>query len=256
MILPSPFSRLVPAFALSLVCAAMLALPVAPITGAALAQAPTHQARINVTPLRLDLPSDREAVQIVMRNRGERPLAVQLRVFEWLQEGGEDRYVPSREVVVSPAIAEVGTELARTFHVVYRGERVPGEERRFRVVIDELPDGEAPVAGVARTRLRLTIPLFAGSDTVSTGEIELAARDGSLLIGNRGGRTVKLTDLELEADGAPVDLGHEARLKYVHGGSWIAIPLPAGITCRVQRLTLTAQANGSAVNAVANQDCS
>lgn len=212
-------------------------------------------ANINVTPLRLDLPSDREATQMMIRNHADSEVALQLRVYEWVQVDGKDNYRPSRDLVVSPSIVEIDPGRTQTFHVVSVARRAADTESRYRVVIDELPGQAGSAPGTAQTRLRLTLPAFVNSDRTSPGAIEVTVRPDSLVLANPGGRTVRLADLALSADGAPVDLGEKAMLVYVHGSNWIALPLPAGLACSADRIAFKAQSDTGTIDVVARQAC-
>ena len=223
---------------------------------AAMAQEHPQQARLNITPLRLELPVGQAATQMLVRNQGDKQIAVQMRVFEWTQDDGENHYAPSRDVAVSPSIVKIDPGLAQSFHVLSRSTQAPFGERRFRVVLDEIPDNEPAVPGTARTRLRLTLPLFFGSNTAQAGKLRVAARPGVLMIANEGGRTIRLSDLQVTADGSPVPIDTYSMLQYIHGASWIAIPLPEGEACSGKVLRLSATADGGPFDEIASQDCS
>ena len=87
---------------------------------AAMAQEHPQQARLNITPLRLELPVGQAATQMLVRNQGDKQIAVQMRVFEWTQDDGENHYAPSRDVAVSPSIVKIDPGLAQSFHVLSR----------------------------------------------------------------------------------------------------------------------------------------
>jgi fimbrial chaperone protein len=222
---------------------------------AAIAQEQPQQARLNVTPLRLELPAGQAATQMLVRNQGEKQIAVQMRVFEWTQDGGENHYAPSRDVAVSPSIVKIEPGLAQSFHILSRGTPATSGERRFRVVLDEIPDSEPAAPGTARTRLRLTLPLFIGSNTAQAGRLQVAAQPGVLILANGGGRTIRLSDLQVTADGNPVPIDNYSMLQYIHGASWIAIPLPDGVACSGEVLRLSATADGGSFDEIASQDC-
>lgn len=218
-------------------------------------QAMPPRANLNVTPLSLGLNANETATQMLIRNQGEDLLAIQLRVFEWTQINGEDHYAEAVEIVISPSIVRIEPGRAQSFHILSRGARQRGREGRYRVVIDELPGSSTASSGTAQTRLRLTLPLFTDRDTATASEPVLIVRPGSLIIGNSGGRTLRLTNLAIEADGEALDLGEEAALQYVLGGSWVSIPLPGETACAASEVRVSAQADEGAINAIAQQDC-
>ncbi|WP_340588967.1 fimbrial biogenesis chaperone [Erythrobacter alti] len=219
-------------------------------------QAATPRANMNVTPLSLSLPSGQSATQMLVRNQGEDRLAIQLRVFEWTQVDGEDHYAEAEDIIVSPSIVRIEPGQAQSFHVLSRSEHQAGREGRYRVVIDELPGTTVARSGTAQTRLRLTLPLFTGSDTVAPASPQFVVQPGKLLIGNSGGRVLRLTNLEVNAAGQPVDLGAEAALQYVFSNSWVSIPLPIDTACSDAVVSVSALAADEPIDAIAHQDCS
>lgn len=222
----------------------------------AVAQATGPRAHLNVTPLSLDLPAGRSATRMLVRNQGTADLAIQLRVFVWDQVEGEDRYVEADDIAISPSITRISPGRAQTFHVVSLGERSSDREGRYRVVIDELPMANHAVPGTAQTLLRLTIPLFTDSDTVAPALARFAVQPGWLVIHNAGGRTLRLTDIAVHEDDRTIGLGADGRLQYVHGESWVRVPIPADLACSGSQVRISASANNEPIDANAHQDCS
>jgi len=212
-------------------------------------------AAMNVTPLRLELPQGEVATQLQVRNRADENLAIQVRVFEWLQEDGEDRYRPTRDVVVSPSIVSVKPGRAQSFHVVAKADREEPGEKRYRVVIDELPGASKPAAGTSRTTLRLTVPLFVDRDASGKAKVNVSARPGVLRLENVGGQTVRLVNLALANPEGPVPFAPSGTLRYIHGDSWIELDIPPGAACDGMALRLTALADLEKLDAAAEQVC-
>lgn len=219
------------------------------------AQGDAALARINVTPLRLELPAGDTATQMVIRNQADTPISVQLRAFAWTQQDGEDRYTPTRDVAVSPSIVTIAPGRAQSFHVLSRLVTAAPGERRYRVVIDELPSDRATAPGTARTRLRLTLPLFVNRDSAPEPRLRFAVTPQALVIANEGGQTARVGDMRLSRGGETVPLGPGAQMRYVHGQSWVALPLPPGIGCSGAALRLQGVAEQDQFDEMPGQDC-
>lgn len=212
-------------------------------------------AQFNITPIRLELPDGEQATQMVIRNRDQRSLTVQMRVFRWEQVDGADRFIPTDDVVVSPGIIRIAPESAQTFHVVARTPGSGDGERQFRVVVDQLPDSDQVLEGAAQTRVRMTVPLFEGRERASEGQLAIQASPGKLHIANSGGRTVRLAGLAATDGVVTGDLKPVGTLGYVFGGSWIEIDLPPGMACSGAPLHVTGTADGETFDVVADQVC-
>ena len=60
---------------------------------------------VSVAPVLLEVIAPAAATLLTLRNDQARPLNVQVRVYRWQQDGGQERLVPTQEVVVSPPFA-------------------------------------------------------------------------------------------------------------------------------------------------------
>ena len=65
-------------------------------------------AQLELSPIRLSLSAASPIGVIVVSNPGVDPSIVQVQLFDWRQEGGNDVLVPSRDVLVNPAIFRIG----------------------------------------------------------------------------------------------------------------------------------------------------
>ena len=212
-------------------------------------------ARVNVTPLRLEVASNEKSTQMLVRNHAEEDLKAQIRVFKWQQVDGKDRFSPTDEIVVSPSIVAIRPGHAQAFHVLVRHREENAGEVRYRVVIDQLPDPSRKLYGAAQTRLRLTLPLFEGSDRARTGQLAFSMLGDRLRIDNRGGQAVRLTRISLDAAGRKIPITPTETLGYVFGNSWIELPVAEDLDCGQSKLTVTGLADREQFDAPVNQIC-
>lgn len=209
-------------------------------------------ARVAVAPLRLELDDAqlRETLRVI--NPSDRPIGVQVRAFGWTQEEGEDRYAPTTDVLVSPAIVVIEPGETQFFRV-QRRQLPPAGERRYRVAIDQLPDPDLAENGQAMTRIRFTIPLFIDRAAASPAELDWSVTGDTLRVANSGQQSARMVSLALK-NGVNGSVEVEgASLHYVHGGSWLEWRLPAG--CPAGPLTLTARVDGEERNVQVPTSC-
>ena len=186
--------------------------------------------QFGVSPLRLSASNGQEMTQLRVRNRASAALKVQVRAFEWHQIDGKDRYERASDVRISPSIVAIDGYRDQTFNIVLPRQTGTGE-RRYRIVVDELPGAVAEMRTGTQPRLRMTVPLFIGSDTATPAKFEAKAGSTGLMLTNTGGRTAKVTRLTVKdrtGTSIPLDL---AGAEYFHGGTSRAYSLPQPLTC-------------------------
>lgn len=149
----------------SALVSALLAL----CTTAAMAAAP-----LMIWPVDPVITGSQRAVALWLENRGTAPVAMQVRVFRWSQNEGEDQFTAQQQVMASPPIAQIPPGRRQMVRLIATQAVAAGEEQAFRVLVDELPaqaaasadTGQDAVAAV-QLQIRYAIPLFVyGPNTV------------------------------------------------------------------------------------------
>lgn len=236
-------------FTLGLLPASLSAQEGAADQSAAQAEAMSAMA---VTPLRIELPSDTGAETVLVRNTTAAPLAVQTRLFSWSQLNGEDLYTPSSDLLVSPSIISIPPGQTQIVRVVRKSSASAGE-KRFRLVVDQLPDPARARAGTTQTRIRFVLPLFVDRDKATPADFAWRLSDGKLELDNNGGATARIVKIEVTGpDGQVVPVEQNA-LRYVLGSSTIAWPIGKG--CSLGPVHVTAEIDGRTVDAEPVQAC-
>lgn len=207
---------------------------------------------IAVAPIRIDLAAAAKAEVLSVSHRGGEPVDVQVRVLRWSQPGNEDAHSPSDEVTVSPprfALAAGAEQVVR----VYRRSAAPRTEQSYRLIVDQLPQGEA-VPGSVRLPIRLVIPLFVGGTQESGPDLHWSAmRSGAQLllrVDNRGDRHVRIAALAL-AGAATQAPAAQPVLLYVLPGARreIALPWPVGVDIAARQLRLVGDSDAGGIDA-------
>ena len=89
---------------------------------------PAAAAGLSVAPTLLEFAHGETAKGLTLRNTGAAPLQVQVRVFDWRQENGEDILEPSTGLVVSPPFLR-GLPAAGRWYVSCSAEAPPRKRR-------------------------------------------------------------------------------------------------------------------------------
>jgi len=117
-----------------------------------------ESANLQISPVSIAFQPAQPAAGINLQNLGDTPLYGQVRVYAWDQKDGVDVLTPTTEVVASPPLIEVPANSVQTIRLVRRGNAPGAVERSYRILIDEIPRGDA-AAGVA-IRLQYSVPVF------------------------------------------------------------------------------------------------
>jgi fimbrial chaperone protein len=229
-------------------------LPAALFLGASL-HGDASGSGLQVSPTTLTLRASQNAEGLWLSNIGKGPVTAQVRVYRWIQENGDNKEMPSREVLASPPMIQLDVAERQLIRLIRTSAAPAGSEAAYRVVIDELPiPGTEPGSGV-RFVLRYSVPVFlappdAGAAAGASAHLNWNMRaDGEravLEVNNTGNIHAQLAEIQfVDNSGKSIDV-HRGLLGYVLGGAqrrWL-LKVPADAFSRGG--TLQALINGSA----------
>ncbi|MDE1148847.1 MAG: fimbria/pilus periplasmic chaperone [Azospirillaceae bacterium] len=158
-------------------------------------RAPAHAATLEIAPVIVEMAGAATTV-LTVTNRGNDLAAVQIRGFAWSQTGNEDKLDKTDALTVSPSIFQIPAGGSQTIRILLR-QPPKDRETSYRLILDELPpasDGQA-----VRFALRISVPIFASPPTPVPAKPDFhialdAEGNASLVIGNTGGRRVRLVN--------------------------------------------------------------
>ncbi|MXO75440.1 fimbria/pilus periplasmic chaperone [Altererythrobacter aerius] len=226
---------------------------IAGLTSAAHSAPSEFGAGLTITPLRIEIEDANRGATVMLTNSSQRALPVQTRLFAWSQAGGEDVYAPSSELTISPSITSIPPGETQIVRVLRAGPAVPGE-KRYRLIVDQLPDPALARAGEAEARIRFSVPVFLDRSKASPAQLDWRIGPGGLELTNAGGLTARIVQVEVKnVAGAIVPLERNS-LRYVLGNSTIAWPMENA--CAIGTVTVTASIDGGTVNAQPRSTCS
>lgn len=166
-------------------------------------------ADLQVAPTSVALkPAENAGALWLSNSGGEAPLRAQVRVFRWIQENGEERLEATRDLTVSPPMAEVPAGQRQLVRIIRTSPPAQDVETAYRVLVDELPPADAPEGGGLRFAMRYSVPVFVLPPGGRPVEHQLVARlehggaQPRLVVANRGNGHAQLADLAwVGADG-------------------------------------------------------
>jgi fimbrial chaperone protein len=148
-----------------------------------------HAGTFSISPLRAELSSQVQTGALTLKNQEDSPVVVQAEVLRWEQAAGRDDLLPTRDVLVSPAVFTIPGNGSQLVRVALRRLADPQRELSYRLILTEVPQQASPEFTGLNVALRLSLPIFvAPTSTASpqlewsatrtaTGEIALAARN-------------------------------------------------------------------------------
>jgi fimbrial chaperone protein len=144
------------------------------LTGAMLAGAASQAASsVLLWPINPVLEADQSATAVWLENRGKQAVTLQIRVLGWRQANFEDDYVSQKAIVASPPFATIEPGKRQLVRLIRQGPLPERSEDAYRIVIDEVPDAQAPLptqkSGMGvQFQMRYSLPFFVTAPGVWT----------------------------------------------------------------------------------------
>ena len=154
-----------------------------------LTTAPAARAQaLSVLPVNVHIPPGEQAATVNVTNTGTAPTSIQIRAYDWSQQGDKDELAASNNVVVSPPISTIAPGESQLVRLILR-KPPQGREATYRIVLDQIPPAAEP--GVVHVVLRMSIPIFAhpgGKGTAADVDFHVEVKDGeTYLVGTNDG---------------------------------------------------------------------
>lgn len=112
-------------------------------------------------PLDPTIEAGAKAGALWLENVGTTPMTLQVRVFAWDQQSFEDRYIDQNVVVGTPPFTTIAPGKKQLVRLTLAAPIPAGEERAFRILVDEIPTTDAATTTGLKLQMRYSLPLFA-----------------------------------------------------------------------------------------------
>lgn len=192
-----------------------------------------HAASLQVSPVRMELTTQENSKPLWVSNTGKENIHVQVRVYKWTQENGEDVLTPTNEVIATPAMTEVAPGARQIIRIVRQAGASP-DEQAYRLRVEELPQprkvlppGEKPALNLL---LAYSLPVFlATGDTSAPQSTDLVATTsgGQLVLRNTGKKRVMISDLRALDQAGQETMIQQGLVGYVLSGQTRTFPMQA-----------------------------
>ena len=161
-----------------------------------------YAATIRISPVNVELLSNQNASSISLFNQSNESTDLQIRVFKWIQNNGQDDLIPTDEIAISPPFLKLKANDSYNLRVVRINPAAISGEKTYRIIIDELPkpmDSRKTAQGL-NVLLRSSLPVFVVDKDAITQlnwKIDPDQKTPSLKMSNIGNRHALLNDLTL-----------------------------------------------------------
>lgn len=219
-----------------------------------LACGPAAASGLQVSPVSLTLLPAQNADGLWLSNTGDSVVHAQVRVYHWTQENGEDKLIPSRDLLVSPPMLQLAAadrQLIRTIRVGAPPSGPGAVEDAYRVIIDELPVDMQGKKGLQYV-LRYSVPIFVEPAGTPAGAPQLQwtlRREGDKAVfdvANSGGTHAQVADLSFTDTAGHLTGLQAGLLGYVLPGTHVRWVLKAPAEAFAAGATWKAMINGNA----------
>ena len=194
---------------------------------------PAWAAKLRISPIGIHLTATERAGSITIVNTDERPVNLQLRIYEWSEhEDGQEQLDKTDDMIVSPPAITVPAGASYTIRIARPVVTPVNGEQTYRLLIDELPQPDDPrtIGQGIKMVLRNSLPVFI-TDAKAMADLKWTVWQDETGIHaqaqNQGKRHAKIVNLTLQtASGRPLSFGGGLN-GYVLGGATRTFTAPA-----------------------------
>jgi fimbrial chaperone protein len=184
---------------------------------------------LQIAPTSLQLEARQRAGELWLTNSGTSPVKLQVRVFRWVQQGGQEQLLPTDELMASPPMQELAAGQQQLVRVMRPTREPPSAQQYYRLIVDEVPDLATRAEGMQFV-LRYSIPVFvqpASGKLAPRLQARLVTLDdgrNGVEVANSGNSYAQIADLALGSVKRP-RIVHPGLLGYVLPGQVMRWPI-------------------------------
>jgi len=213
-------------------------------------------ARVDISPIRLDLGGARRSGVIALRNQGQEPVRYEVSASSWLLlADGEQKLEVTDALTVFPTVFEIPPGASKSIRVGLR--RLPSSgEASYRLLVKQLPANRRQAGDGAAVQMltNFSLPVFAATAEARAaprlGEPEVRGARLSFALRNDGDRSFRATRVMVRGHGVGAESLFETELPawYVlsRGIRRYELAIPPGACAKLRSIRIEAEIAGAA----------
>jgi len=156
----------------------------------------------SISPLRIELDRKQNIGVLTIHNDEDAPLLIQAQIVAWSQQNNEEVYLPSKDLLVTPPVIQLGPKADQIVRVAIRHVELNDSELHYRLILNEVPPEKRGNFNGLSVALRMSIPVFIKPASSANADLQWTSSwlsDGSLQVEayNVGKAHLQITDFEL-----------------------------------------------------------
>ena len=186
--------------------------------------APAVAGSFSISPLRVDFAATAGTAALTVRNDDATPVVIQTQGLGWSQEGGQDALIPSRDLLISPAVFTLQPGGSQLIRVALRRSVDPTRELAYRLIVQEVPQAASPDFTGLQVALKLSVPIFVAPTAPAAPQVTWTASrgaDGTLSVtaNNAGNAHERVHRFALKTVDGTTTVLEQPALSYVLAGA-------------------------------------
>lgn len=135
-----------------------------------------YASSILIWPIDPVIEDDQNSASLWLENKDDKPVYMQIRVFEWKQSDNDNQYTKQTDIAVSPPFALIEPGKRQLIRLIKNIKVQPNQERAYRIIVDEAPRAKkpdeitesSPASVGINFQMRYSVPLFISGQGVWT----------------------------------------------------------------------------------------
>ncbi|AUX71492.1 molecular chaperone [Erwinia pyrifoliae] len=162
---------------------------------------------VMIWPIDPKINSDDKAAELWLENRGTSTTLMQVRIFQWQQNQGQEQFQTQQQVMASPPMVRIEPGKRQLIRLIKQIPPAAGQEAAYRVLLDEIPTPHPQAENNVglNLQMRYSVPLFVYGSGLDANNIQpnLSWRlvnqgnQQAIEITNRGNAHVRLSNVAL-----------------------------------------------------------
>lgn len=172
----------------------------------------TFAGTMQITPLRAEVTNNDKNAVFEIFNPTDSELSVQLQPVVWEQDGTEEIYEKTTDILAVPVLFKIPPRESQTVRAALMVPNQTEIEKSYRLIFTEIPtprvkgDTKAPIS--LRMRLQINLPIFVSPKLKIKPELKFhgigaGTRNASLIFENTGSQHVQIKEMNfINSDGS------------------------------------------------------